>query len=200
MPRLFILGFLAATLLLAQTRPAAQANDPVADALKSDPKPAGELIPLNKGETVLLDAKGKKLLLKSEVVLREGLLELLVCLKRTKEHESILSVDAPAQIIHAGLLALGAKQGSPVRWQPEFQAATGQPIDIFLLGPMRMENFIATLVNPGCGMRPVGILSKNWTRFPRVSSFLLRVNSSGIHAMESSYGMGTCRPPSGTRP
>jgi hypothetical protein len=131
MPRLFILGFLAATLLLAQTRPAAQANDPVADALKSDPKPAGELIPLNKGETVLLDAKGKKLLLKSEVVLREGLLELLVCLKRTKEHESILSVDAPAQIIHAGLLALGAKQGSPVRWQPEFQAATGQPIDIF---------------------------------------------------------------------
>jgi hypothetical protein len=78
-----------------------------------------------------LDAKGKKLLLKSEVVLREGLLELLVCLKRTKEHESILSVDAPAQIIHAGLLALGAKQGSPVRWQPEFQAATGQPIDIF---------------------------------------------------------------------
>ena len=131
MPRLFILGFLAATLLLALTRPAAQANDPVADALKSDPKPAGELIPLNKGETVLLDAKGKKLLLKSEVVLREGLLELLVCLKRTKEHESILSVDAPAQIIHAGLLALGAKQGSPVRWQPEFQAATGQPIDIF---------------------------------------------------------------------
>ena len=131
MPRLFILGLLAATLLLAQTRPVAKANDPVADALKSDPKPAGELVPLNKGETVLLDAKGKKLLLKSEVVLREGLLELLVCLKRTKEHESILSVDAPAQIIHAGLLALGAKQGSPVRWQPEFQAATGQPIDIF---------------------------------------------------------------------
>ncbi|MEI8020204.1 MAG: YdjY domain-containing protein [Schlesneria sp.] len=87
--------------------------------------------PLNKAGTVLLDAKGKKLLLKSEVVLREGLLELLVCLKGSKEHESILSVDTKAQIVHAGLLALDAKVGSPVRWQPEFQAATGQPIDIF---------------------------------------------------------------------
>ena len=87
--------------------------------------------PLNKAGTVLLDVKGKKLLLKSEVVLREGLLEMLVCLKGSKEHESILSVDTKAQIIHAGLLALGAKVGSPVRWQPEFQAATGQPIDIF---------------------------------------------------------------------
>ena len=92
---------------------------------------AGDSKPLNKAGTVLLDVKGKKLLLISEVVLREGLLELLVCLKRTKEHESILSVDAQAQIIHAGLLALGAKAGTPVRWQPEYQAATGQTIDIF---------------------------------------------------------------------
>ncbi len=79
-----------------------------------------------------MDAKGKKLLLRSEVVLREGLLEMLVCLKQTKEHESLLSVQSPAQIVHAGLLALGAEPGSPVRWQPEYQPATGQQIEIFL--------------------------------------------------------------------
>ena len=89
--------------------------------------------PLNKTKTVLLDAKNKKLLLRGEVVLREGLLEMLVCKKQTKEHESIVSVDAQAKIIHAGLLAIGAKPGSPVHWQPEFQPATGQQIDIFFV-------------------------------------------------------------------
>ena len=90
-----------------------------------------DLKPLNKQGTVLLDARGKKLLLKSEVVLREGLLELLVCLKQSKEHESILSVNTQAKVVHAGLLALSAELGSPVRWQPEYQPAKGQQIDIY---------------------------------------------------------------------
>lgn len=89
------------------------------------------LKPLNPSKTVLLDMKNKKLILRSEVVLREGLLEMLVCLKQTKEHESILSVDTKAQIVHAGLLALGAQPGEPVHWEPEFKPATGQQIDIF---------------------------------------------------------------------
>jgi hypothetical protein len=107
------------------------AADPVKEVSAQKPKDADEFQPLNKSKTVLLDVKGKRLLVQAEVVLREGLLEMLVCLKQTKEHESILSVDAKAQIIHAGLLALGAKPGTPVRWDPEFHAATGQPIDIF---------------------------------------------------------------------
>ena len=106
-------------------------SDKKPDAQTLASKETDNLKALNKTGTVLLDVKGKRLLLKSEVVLREGLLEMLVCLKGSKEHESILSVDSQAQIVHAGLLALGAKVGSPVRWQPEFQAATGQPIDIF---------------------------------------------------------------------
>ena len=91
-----------------------------------------ELTPLNKAGTVLLDLKGKRLLLKSEVVLREGLLEMLVCLKQTKEHESILSVESRAQIIHAGLMALSAEPGSPAKFSPEYKPASGQPIDIFM--------------------------------------------------------------------
>ena len=62
---------------------------------------------LNKSGTVLVDFKGKRLLIKSDVVLREGMLEMLACLKQTKEHESILSVDAKAQLVHAGLIKIG---------------------------------------------------------------------------------------------
>jgi len=93
---------------------------------------SGEPTPLNKAGTVLVDLKGKRLLVKSEVALREGLLEMLLCLKQTKEHESILSVDARAQVIHAGLISLGAEPGSPAKFVPEYKAATGQPLNIFL--------------------------------------------------------------------
>ncbi len=99
---------------------------------KAGAAPAGELTPLNKAGTVLIDLKGRRLLVKSEVVLREGLLEMLVCLKQTKEHESILSVDAKAKEIHAGLIALGAEAGSPAKFVPEYKPASGQPINIFM--------------------------------------------------------------------
>lgn len=104
-----------------------------------------KLVPLNKAGTVLLDAKGKRLVVKSKVVLREGVLEMLACLKQTKEHESILAVDAKAYVIHTGLLALGAKPGRPVQFVREvktpdgetkliedYKPPTGQKIDIYL--------------------------------------------------------------------
>jgi hypothetical protein len=108
-----------------------------ADLFAADPAPpsagpSGKLVPLNKQETVLLDAEGKRLVLKGEVCLREGLLEMLACLKQTKEHESILSVATKAQTVHAGLLALGAEPGEGVRFIPEFRPPTGQKIDIVL--------------------------------------------------------------------
>ena len=125
---LTVLGITIGFAVYVECRAADEAQPP---SSKVAPDESNELKPLNKSKTVLLDAKGKRLLLQSEVVLREGLLEMLVCLKQSKEHESILSVDTQAKIVHAGLLALGAKPGSPVRWQPEFQSATGQQIDIF---------------------------------------------------------------------
>lgn len=92
-----------------------------------------ELVPLNPQKTVLLDREAGKVVLETEVVFRSGLLEMLVCLKQTKEHESILALDAKARDVHAGLLALGAKTGSPVSWEPEFQAPDGQEIEITLM-------------------------------------------------------------------
>ncbi|MBI1346538.1 hypothetical protein GC163_09645 [bacterium] len=89
-------------------------------------------VPLNPQQTVLLDKPNGKLLLKGEVCLREGVLEMLVCLKRTKEHEAIFSVDTQARVVHAGLLALGYEPGKPVRFTPEYQAASGPIVEIFV--------------------------------------------------------------------
>lgn len=104
-----------------------------------DPKPVGErpilldkLTPLNPQATVLLDKPGRRLVLKGEVCLREGVLEMLVCLKRTKEHESIFAVDTKAQIVHAGLIALGFEPGRPAQFMPEYKPATGPIIDLFV--------------------------------------------------------------------
>ena len=104
-------------------------------------KRAAKPVPLNPQGTVLLDRAGKRLLLKASVCARDRVLEMLCCLKRTKEHESILTIDASAAVVHAGLLALGARQGTPVRHYKEvspgklvadFKPPTGQQIEIYL--------------------------------------------------------------------
>ena len=91
-----------------------------------------KLVPLNKAGSVLTDVANKRVILKSEVVLREGMLEMLTCLKGTKEHESILAVPTRAQTVHAALLAVGAEPGAPVRFQPEFRPPQGPKIQIML--------------------------------------------------------------------
>lgn len=108
---------------------------------KPVPKPVPKPVALNPQGTVLLDRAGKRLLLKARICARDRVLEMLCCLKRTKEHESILTLDARAAVVHAGLLALGARQGTAVRHYkevapgkvvPDFKPPTGQRIDIFL--------------------------------------------------------------------
>jgi len=91
--------------------------------------------PLNENNTVLLDVAGKRLLLKTNVSLTLGQLEMLLCLKHTKEHESILTIDAKAFTIHTGLLALGCEEGTPFRYDFEketLHAPQGRIIDVFL--------------------------------------------------------------------
>ena len=98
-------------------------------------------VALNRKGTVLLDRSGKRLLLKTRVVARDRVLEMFCCLKQTKEHESILALDARAAVVHAGLLALGARVGRPVRFVrevapgkfvPDFHPPQGQRIGVFL--------------------------------------------------------------------
>jgi len=77
----------------------------------------------------------------SSVCLHRGALELVACTKGTKEHESIVAIEAKPMHIHAALLLLGAKPGSPAtRQQLGDQAGrwfdvppSGGPVDVFLV-------------------------------------------------------------------
>ena len=79
------------------------------------------------------DVKHKWVILDTEVVLRQGQLEMFACLKGTKEHESIISVNTEALMVHAALMAIGAKPGTPVEFAPKYKSATGPEIEIRLL-------------------------------------------------------------------
>lgn len=74
--------------------------------------------------------KPKRLIIEAQVVLREGVLEHLLCLRGTKEHEAIVATAAAPKQIHAGLLLTGAEVGHPVRFRPKFEPPSGSPIAI----------------------------------------------------------------------
>jgi hypothetical protein len=122
--------------LLAGTAMSSAATQP-ADSPQATPKklaPAPEVSPdwlrLDKTHEVWLDPKGKRVIVGGTICLREGQLEMFACPKGTKEHESVVSAHSRAHTVHAGLLALGAKEGKPVQFQPEYRAATGVVVDI----------------------------------------------------------------------
>ncbi len=119
--------------LKSQVMPAADAaKKVVAEQPAKAAEPDAKLKPLNPEGTVLLDLEGKRLLLKTKVALREGQLELLCCLKQTKEHESILALDSKAYVVHTGLVALKAKTGKPARFEPKFEPPTGHQLKVYL--------------------------------------------------------------------
>lgn len=116
---------IAVVLMLLAAMPVSAADPVVAPASTIEGPVA-----LNPQKSVLLDRANGKLLLKTKVVLREGVLEMLICKSQSKEHESILAIDADAYLIHAGLLLLGAEPGKPASYDTEFHPPSGQVIDI----------------------------------------------------------------------
>lgn len=99
---------------------------PAGEALKPDPA-WKEL-----GPSLWFDRDGRRAILRARVVLREGVLEHLMCKKGTKEHEAILATVAAPQKIHAALLLTGASVGGPVEFVPKFKPPSGSPIAIEL--------------------------------------------------------------------
>lgn len=114
---------------LADSRDADEPAPATSSPLARPAAPTGA-IPLNKEGTVLLDAKNKKLFVQSEVVFREGMLEMLLCKRNTKEHESIFAFDGKAYVLHAGLVAIGLDPGKPVAFTPEFTPPSGPKLKI----------------------------------------------------------------------
>lgn len=85
---------------------------------------------LMEGYDVWIDPQHKRVVVDGNVCLREGQLEMFACPKGTKEHESIVAADTMAYAVHAGLLAVGAKAGTPVQYEPDYKPAAGTEIDV----------------------------------------------------------------------
>lgn len=109
------------------------AGPSLADA-QEEAAPAAEsrLRKLHPEYPVWMDVEGNRLLVGGSVCLREGPLEMFACLEKTKEHESIIALKCEAFLIHGALLALGAEQGQPVQFSPEYRSPTGGIIDIYV--------------------------------------------------------------------
>ena len=102
--------------------------DAAAEADGFRPDPAWKSL----GKGLWFDPRNRRLVLRARVVLREGPLEHLLCLNRTKEHEAILATGAEPRMIHAGLLLTGAEKGHPVRFLPKFEPPAGTAVAIEL--------------------------------------------------------------------
>lgn len=101
-------------------------------SVAKDSKPAeSSKVEIDKNVSLeVLPSKKRRVLVSAEVCLREGQLELLMCRKQTKEHESILTADVDARQIHKALLLAGADKGSPVRFEPKYRPASGSTIKV----------------------------------------------------------------------
>jgi hypothetical protein len=80
-----------------------------------------------------VDLKRKLVVVDGQVCLREGQLEMFACPKGTKEHESIVSVNSSASVVHTGLLLVGAKVGRAVQFDPKYVPASGTIVDVWVL-------------------------------------------------------------------
>jgi len=89
-----------------------------------------ELKRLDKVFPVWLDPVNKQVVLMGQVCQRQAVLEMFACLRETKEHESVVVVDAKAYVVHAALLAAGAKVGNPVQFSPKYVPASGTEVEV----------------------------------------------------------------------
>jgi hypothetical protein len=85
---------------------------------------------LSDKDEVWIDLEEKRVIVGGEICLNAGLLEMFACPYGSRAHESIVSVNAPADLVHAGLLAVGAQPGSPVEFDPEFRPASGPIVKV----------------------------------------------------------------------
>ncbi len=76
---------------------------------------------------VLPDGK-RRVVVEAVVCMREGPLEMFMCRKNTKEHESVVCSEMDARDIHKALLLAGAVAGSPVKFDPKYQPVKGPVI------------------------------------------------------------------------
>ncbi len=113
--------------------PADKTQPKAAEQGKAVSKTSSGLVKLTKEHDVWIDPKRKWVVVDGIVCLREGQLEMFACPRDTKEHESVVAVNAKARYVHAALLAVGSRVGHPVKFDPKYVPATGTVVDIAVL-------------------------------------------------------------------
>jgi hypothetical protein len=103
------------------------ATDPVEPPKLPEPKGAKRLSPKY---DVWVDAKEKAVIVDGQISLREGMLEMFACTRNTKEHESIISANTKAYLVHAALLSVGAEPGRAVQFMPKYRPPSGTEIEV----------------------------------------------------------------------
>ena len=109
----------------------AKTKTPASAEVKTPPIDLAKLKRVSPDDAVWIDKENKRVIVEGEVCLTRGMLEMFACPRDTKEHESIVSVNAKAYVVHAALLALGAKAGKPVQFDPQYVPASGTRVDVF---------------------------------------------------------------------
>lgn len=92
---------------------------------------------------VTINVEGRFVDIAGKVCLERGMLELVACTKGTKEHESIVAIEASAMHIHTALLLLGAEPGNPAMTKVPAGKneswvnvpPSGWPVDVLLVFP-----------------------------------------------------------------
>jgi len=137
LPMALFSGVLLAVIGTAQEPPATA--EPATEAEPAEPRtvdpPAVKtnedgLVRISKQDKVWVDPKNKRVIVEGEIALTKGQLEMFACIKGTKEHESVVAVDSRAFVVHSALLAVGARSGHPVKFDPIYQVATGDVIEV----------------------------------------------------------------------
>jgi hypothetical protein len=80
-------------------------------------------VPVALGEGIEVDRARCEVRIAAQVACDRGWLEQAVCAAGTRDHESLVTVRVPASRVHAAILLLGARPGSPGRWE---QGAPGE--------------------------------------------------------------------------
>lgn len=108
-------GFLRTVLPIGFVAPIAFAGCASPAAGSGSAPPAARTVTVASG--VLADRLAREVRVAATVACDRGWLEQAVCRSGTRDHESLLSIDAPPSAVHAALLLVGLEPGAPGSWR-----------------------------------------------------------------------------------
>jgi hypothetical protein len=104
-----------------------------AEVKKVETKASAKTVQVAKNVSLEVSPDGtRRVLVPGEVCFREGPLEMFLCRKFTKEHESVVRAEIDGRDLHKALLAAGAVIGSPVKFEPKYEPPKGTKIKVLI--------------------------------------------------------------------